>query len=286
VTTGDLRLSLPDTERQYHIDLAPGELADHILLPGDPDRTDRIAPRLDTVELRRHHREFNSVTGTYRGLRVSVVSTGIGTDNVEIVMAEILAINPRATFIRIGSCGVLRDDIPLGDLITIVHNYNEQHYESNALARYFENVGGRDQAQSLVHGWLGRPAEESFGGNYGAAAPNLSYTFRGSGDARVEVAPDDPAQAPANHLSTATMAEFLKRLVLHREDASTRLPGIQWADLAVLFYGTAPHAHWTLPSESGVSALMGMPMGAWKVVGGGQQPREKIKRAGKDGHFG
>jgi len=115
--SADPRVALPDTERQYHIDLAPGEVAEYILLPGDPDRIDRIAPLLGNLEVQRRHREFNSVTGNYRGLRVSVISTGIGTDNVEIVMAEILAITSRPTLIRIGSCGVLRDDIQLGDLV-------------------------------------------------------------------------------------------------------------------------------------------------------------------------
>lgn len=109
--------SVPDTDRQYHIDLAPGEVADYILLPGDPDRTDRIAEMLDDVEVHRRHREFNSVTGTHRGLRISVVATGIGTDNVEIVLAELLAISKQPTLIRIGSSGVLREDIALGDLV-------------------------------------------------------------------------------------------------------------------------------------------------------------------------
>ncbi len=113
----DRRITLPEGERQYHIDLAPGELAEHILLPGDPDRTERIAAMLDSVELRRRHREFSSVTGMLRGRRVSVVATGIGTDNVEIVLAEILAITHRPTFIRVGSCGVLREEIGLGDLV-------------------------------------------------------------------------------------------------------------------------------------------------------------------------
>ena len=81
------------------------ELAEYILLPGDPDRTARIAARLDSIEMEQRHREFASVTGRYRGQRVSVVSTGIGTDNVEIVVAEILAITERPTFIRVGSCG-------------------------------------------------------------------------------------------------------------------------------------------------------------------------------------
>lgn len=113
----DRRVALPDTDRQYHIDLGPGELAEYVLLPGDQDRTPKVAERLDTVEIQRRHREFASVTGTYRGRRVSCVSTGIGTDNIEIVVAEILAITERPTLIRIGSCGVLRDDIGLGELV-------------------------------------------------------------------------------------------------------------------------------------------------------------------------
>jgi uridine phosphorylase len=117
VPIADRRTALPDTDRQYHIDLAPGEVADYILLPGDPDRTARIAERLEAIELERRHREFASVTGSYRGMRISVISTGIGTDNVEIVVAEILAITHRPTFIRVGSCGVLRDDIGLGELV-------------------------------------------------------------------------------------------------------------------------------------------------------------------------
>ncbi len=115
--SADHRVALPVGERQYHIALGPGELAEHILLPGDPDRTARIAARLDTIELERRNREFATVTGTYAGRRVSVVATGIGTDNVEIVVAEILAITHRPTFIRVGSCGSLQPEIGLGDLV-------------------------------------------------------------------------------------------------------------------------------------------------------------------------
>jgi uridine phosphorylase len=113
----DHRVALPVGERQYHIGLGPGELAEYILLPGDPDRTSRIAARLDTVELENRHREFATVTGIYRDLRVSIVSTGIGTDNVEIAVAEILAITTRPTFIRVGSCGGLQQEMQLGDLV-------------------------------------------------------------------------------------------------------------------------------------------------------------------------
>jgi uridine phosphorylase len=115
--SADARVALPTGERQYHIGLGPGELAEYILLPGDPDRTARIAARLDSIELEHRHREFASVTGTFRGERVSVVSTGIGSDNVEIVVAETLAITERPTFIRVGSCGALQPEIGLGELV-------------------------------------------------------------------------------------------------------------------------------------------------------------------------
>lgn len=115
--SADPRVALPIGSRQYHIALGPGELAEYILLPGDPDRTALIAERFDSIEVERRHREFASVTGLYRGERVSIVSTGIGTDNVEIVLAEILAITENPTFIRVGSCGALQPGIALGDLV-------------------------------------------------------------------------------------------------------------------------------------------------------------------------
>jgi uridine phosphorylase len=115
--SADPRVGLPVGERQYHIGLGPGQLAEYILLPGDPDRTAVIAERLDSIEVEHRHREFASVTGMYRGQRVSIVSTGIGTDNVEIVVAEVLAITERPTFIRVGSCGALQPEIAPGDLV-------------------------------------------------------------------------------------------------------------------------------------------------------------------------
>ena len=62
--------------RQYHIGLKPGEMAPYILFLGDPDRAERVAEKLDTVELRRSNREFHTVTGEVRGVRVSAMGTG------------------------------------------------------------------------------------------------------------------------------------------------------------------------------------------------------------------
>jgi uridine phosphorylase len=113
----DRRIAVPDTEIQYHIGLGPGEVAEYVLLPGDQDRVPKIAKRFESIEFQKRHREFASATGMFKGRRVTAISTGIGTDNVEIVLAEILAITTKPTFIRIGSCGVLKDDIGLGELV-------------------------------------------------------------------------------------------------------------------------------------------------------------------------
>jgi uridine phosphorylase len=117
LSSTDTRVATPAGDRQYHIGLGPGELADYILLPGDQDRVAKVASYFDSVERTHRHREFASATGLYKGKRVSVVSTGIGTDNVEIVIAEILAITDRPTFVRIGSCGALQPGMGLGDLV-------------------------------------------------------------------------------------------------------------------------------------------------------------------------
>jgi uridine phosphorylase len=103
--------------RQYHIALERGELAEYVLLVGDPSRVAKVTARFDAVELERSNREFASATGTYRGMRLSVMSTGIGTDNVEIVLAEVIDITDRPTLIRVGSSGALQSEIAAGDLV-------------------------------------------------------------------------------------------------------------------------------------------------------------------------
>lgn len=104
-------------DRQYHVDLERGELAEYVLLVGDPGRVAKVASHFDSVTLERSNREITTATGTYRGMHLSVMSTGMGTDNVEIVLAEVMEITDAPTFIRIGSSGALQPEIALGDLV-------------------------------------------------------------------------------------------------------------------------------------------------------------------------
>lgn len=78
--------------RVYHLNLAPQELADRVILVGDPARVSRVAAHFDTVELRRENREIHSCTGVYRGKRFTVLSTGMGPDNIDIVLNELDAL--------------------------------------------------------------------------------------------------------------------------------------------------------------------------------------------------
>ncbi len=116
--SGLSRADAPRTDdRQYHIALTRGELAEYIVLVGDPGRVAKVSSRWDSIELERSNREITTATGMYRGMRISCMSTGMGTDNVEIVLAEVMEITDHATFVRVGSSGALQPEIALGDLI-------------------------------------------------------------------------------------------------------------------------------------------------------------------------
>lgn len=186
------------------------------------------------------------------------VSNGTSEDVFQTWSAsKFMAIANAASTLRARSQGAVGldgvvDQVPVGDLVTVVHNYDESHYTSNALARWFHDVGGRPKINDLIHGWLARPASETLGGNYGPGYVGLSLNFRDGAGHAVSV-PRDPGYFYENHVSTHTMAEFLKRLVMHREDAATRLPHLEWADVRTLLYG-AESTSWFPGRPGGMSA--------------------------------
>lgn len=118
----------------YHLDLRPEELAPTILTVGDPDRVIKVSQHFDNIEHRSQHREFVSHTGRIGKKRLTVVSTGIGTDNIDIVLNELDALanidftsrtvkkDPVAlTIIRMGTSGSLQKDIPVDSVVASTH---------------------------------------------------------------------------------------------------------------------------------------------------------------------
>lgn len=114
----------------FHLHLLPEDIADTVILVGDPGRVDTVASFFDNREFRKASREFVSVTGSFRGKRMTVLSTGIGTDNIDIVLNELDALANidfktrtvkdrlrQLRILRIGTTGSIQPDIPLGSMV-------------------------------------------------------------------------------------------------------------------------------------------------------------------------
>lgn len=118
----------------YHLNLLPENIADTIIFVGDQDRVERITKHFDTIEFATQKREFKTQTGLYKGKRLTVLSTGIGPDNIDIVMNELDALvnidlNTRKpkeqltslNIIRIGTSGSLQNDVPVDAFVLSTH---------------------------------------------------------------------------------------------------------------------------------------------------------------------
>lgn len=114
----------------FHLHVKPEQLADKVILVGDPGRVSLVASHFDSKECDIESREFHTITGTYHGKRISVVSTGIGCDNIDIVLNELDALANidfktrtekeqlrQLTLVRIGTCGGLQEYTPVGTFI-------------------------------------------------------------------------------------------------------------------------------------------------------------------------
>lgn len=134
----------------FHLHIKPEQLADKVILVGDPGRVTLIGKYLSDIECEVSSREFHSITGTYNGKRITVLSTGIGCDNIDIVMNELDALvnidfstrtendeHRTLTLVRIGTCGGLQPETPIGTFIASVKSIG-----FDGLLNYYE---GRDE---------------------------------------------------------------------------------------------------------------------------------------------
>ena len=114
----------------FHLHIRPEQLADNVILVGDPGRVAMFKPLFESIECEGASREFVWATGKYKGTRITALSTGIGTDNIDIVMTELDALanidfktrevkpeHKTLNIVRLGTCGALQPEIPLGGFI-------------------------------------------------------------------------------------------------------------------------------------------------------------------------
>ncbi len=145
----------------YHLDLRPEELAATVITVGDPARVNEVSKHFDNIEFKRQHREFVTHTGTIGNKRLSVVSTGIGTDNIDIVLNELDAlvnidftgrtVKPeltKLTIIRLGTAGALQADIPVDSIVASTHGLGIDN-----LLNYYKH-GNNDEEMQIIQQFI------------------------------------------------------------------------------------------------------------------------------------
>jgi uridine phosphorylase len=133
----------------YHLHLHPGDIAGNIIVVGDPGRVKQVSSCFDTLELEVSNREFVTHTGLYRGKRITALSTGIGTDNIDIVLNELDALvnidlqkrvireqKKSLNIVRIGTSGSLQADVPADSFVVSTHGIG-----LDGLMNYYGDIG-------------------------------------------------------------------------------------------------------------------------------------------------
>lgn len=137
----------------YHLNLFPEEIADTIIVVGDPGRVEIISHYFDTIDIKRQNRELTTHTGTLKGKPITVLSSGMGTDNIDIVMTELDALanidlkkrevkkeRKSLNIIRIGTCGALQPEIEVNSFVASAYGFG-----FDGLLNFYEHDGISDE---------------------------------------------------------------------------------------------------------------------------------------------
>ena len=134
MSIGESELILNTDGSVYHLNLKPENIAQDIIFVGDQDRVEKVTKHFDSIEFKTQKREFKTITGFYKNKRITVISTGIGPDNIDIVLNELDALvnidletrTPKAkltklNIVRIGTSGALQSEIPINSFLISTH---------------------------------------------------------------------------------------------------------------------------------------------------------------------
>ena len=139
------------SDKQFHIDVAPGEVGKYVIMPGDPKRCAKIAKYLDNAKLVADKREYVTYTGYLDGEKVSVTSTGIGGPSAAIALEELVKCGAD-TFIRVGTCGGIDLNVKGGDLIIATGSIRAEGTSREYAPIEFPAVANLDVINALVKG--------------------------------------------------------------------------------------------------------------------------------------
>ena len=139
----------PNDDVQYHIGVGEGDVANAVLLPGDPDRLPKITQFWDDPEEKGRHREYRTVTGTYEGTPISVTSTGIGSPSAAIAVEELSRVGAD-TFIRVGSCGAIQPGMDVGDLVITSGAVRQEGTSDEYVREDYPAVASHEVVSALV----------------------------------------------------------------------------------------------------------------------------------------
>lgn len=235
----------------FHLHLKPENLADKIILVGDPGRVSLVASHFDSKECEVSNREFHTITGKYKGKRITALSTGIGCDNIDIVMNELDALanidfatrtekpeHKTLTLVRVGTCGGLQPYTPEGTFIASVKSIG-----FDGLLNFY---AGRDEASDLK---LEAAFKEHVGWNLKMGNP---YVVSANEELINRIAGDDMVRG-----ITVACGGFFGpqgrqlRLPLMNPDLNQKIESFKYDDLQVTNFEMESSA------LAGLSALMG-----------------------------
>ncbi|MFB6310361.1 MAG: nucleoside phosphorylase [Salinirussus sp.] len=143
---------------QPHIQVAEGDVADLALVPGDPDRVDRIAAQCDDAETLAQNREYRVVEATYQDRELVICSTGVGSPSAAIAVEELAAVGVE-TFLRVGTCGALQSDVAIGDMVIATAAAKDEGTTKRYEAAEIPAVASHDVVTALADAASGAGAD-------------------------------------------------------------------------------------------------------------------------------
>ncbi|MDR5671550.1 nucleoside phosphorylase [Halalkaliarchaeum sp. AArc-GB] len=139
----------PNDDIQYHLEVGPDDVADAVLLPGNPERVDKITALWDDSREVASHREYRTATGSYEGSPISVTSTGIGSPSAAIALEELARVGAE-TFIRVGSCGAIQEGMDVGDLVITSGAVRQEGTSDEYVREDYPAVADQEVVSALV----------------------------------------------------------------------------------------------------------------------------------------